>query len=78
MDEIRLKYEPRLSIKTFSVKALERDELTQKGLIEVQGGDIIERVKSASSGPSNKEQVIAARYFFVLFFTVELQFLRKD
>ena len=62
-DEIRLKYEAKLSFKTFNVEALERDELAQKGLIEAQGEDIIERVRSAYSGPSTciKEQVIAAR-----------------
>ena len=61
IDEIRSKYEAKLSFKTFNVEALERDELAQKGLIEVQGEDIIKRVRSASSDPSNKEQVIAAR-----------------
>ena len=62
IDEIRLKYEVKLSFnKTFNVEALERDELVQKGLTEVQGGDIIERVRSVSSGRSNKELVIAAR-----------------
>ena len=59
--EIRLKYEAKLSFKTFNAEALERDELVQKGLIEVQGEDIIKRVRSASSDPSNKEQVTAAR-----------------
>ena len=49
IDEIRSKYEAKLSFKTFNVEALERDELTQKGLIEVQGEDIIERVRSASA-----------------------------
>ena len=52
IDEIRLKYEAKLSFKTFNVEALERDQLTQMGIIE----DIIERVRSASFGPSNKEQ----------------------
>ena len=61
IDEIRLKYEAKLSFKTFNVETLERGELAQKGLIEVQGEDIIKRVRSASSDPSNKEQVIAAR-----------------
>ena len=61
IDEIRLKYEAKLSFKTFNVEALERDELAQKGRIEVQGEDIIKRVRSASSDPSNKEQIIAAR-----------------
>ena len=37
IDEIRLKYEAKLSFKTFNVEALERDELALKGLIEVQG-----------------------------------------
>ena len=59
--EIRLKYEAKLSFKTFNVEALERDELAQKGLIEVRGEDIIKRVRSASFDPSNKEQVISAR-----------------
>ena len=53
IDEIYLKYEVKFSFKTFNVEALERDELAQKGLIEVQ--DIIERVRSASSGASIKE-----------------------
>ena len=61
IDEIHLKYEAKLSLKTFNVEALERDELAQKGLIEVQGEDIIKRVRSASFDPSNNEQVIAAR-----------------
>ena len=61
IDEILLKYEAKLSFKTFNVEALERDELAQKGLIEVQGEDVIERVRSASSGPSIKEQVTVAR-----------------
>ena len=61
IDEICLKYEVKLSFKTFNVEALERDELVQKGLTEVQGEGIIERVRPASSGPSIKEQVIAAR-----------------
>ena len=39
IDEIRLNYEAKLSFKTFNVEALERDELAQKGLIEVQGED---------------------------------------
>ena len=51
-DEIRLKYEAKLSFKTFNVEALEKDELAQKGLIEVQGEGIIKRVRSASSGLS--------------------------
>ena len=37
IDEIRLKCEAKLLFKTFNVEALERDELAQKGLIEVQG-----------------------------------------
>ena len=61
IDEILLKYEAKLSFKTFNVEALERDELAPKELIEVQGEDIIERVRSASSGPSIKEQIITAR-----------------
>ena len=61
IDKIPLKYEAKLSFETFNVEALERDELAQTGLIEVQGEDTIERVRSASSGPSIKEQVIAAR-----------------
>ena len=60
-DEIRLKYEAKLSFKTFNVEALERDELDQKGLIQVQGEDIIGKVRWAFSGPSIKEQVIAGR-----------------
>ena len=35
IDEILLKYEAKLSFKTFNAEALERDELAQKGLIEV-------------------------------------------
>ena len=61
IDEIRLKYEAKLSFKTFNAEALERVELAQKGLIEVQGEDIIKRVRSSPFDPSNKEQVIAAR-----------------
>ena len=60
IDEIRLKYEAKLSCKKFNVEALERDELVQKGLIQVQGEDIIERVRPAFSGPSNKEHFISA------------------
>ena len=61
IDQIHLKYEAKLSFRTFNVEALERDELAQKGPIEVEGKDIIERVRSASSGPSIKEHVITAR-----------------
>ena len=61
IDDIHLKYEAKLSFKTFNVEALERDELAQKGLIEVQGEDIIKRVRYASFDPSNKEEIVAAR-----------------
>ena len=60
IDVIRLIYEAKLPFKTFNVEALERDELAQKGLIEVQG-EVTEKIRSASSGPSIKEQVIAGR-----------------
>ena len=56
IDEIRLIYEAKLPFKTFNVEALERDELAQKGLIQD-----IEKIRSASSGPSIKEQVLAGR-----------------
>ena len=61
IDEFRLKYEAKLSFTTFNVEALERDKLAQRGLIEVQREGIIKRVRSASSCPSIKTQVIAAR-----------------
>ena len=73
--EMRLKYEGKLSFKTFNAEALERDELAQKGLIEVQGEDIIKRVRSASFDPSNKEQVIAAREFLSYLLLLSFNFL---
>ena len=63
IDEFHLKYEAKPSFKTFNVEALERDKLAQNGLIEVQGSEkvLLKEPGSASSGPSTKEQVIAAR-----------------
>ena len=57
--EILLRYEAKLSFKTLNVEALERDALAQKGLIEVQVEESIERVYLF--WPFYQEKVIAAR-----------------
>ena len=61
-DEFRFKYEAKLSFKTFNPEALERDTtgLALKSRYK-EKVSLNKRVRSASSGPSIKEEVIAAR-----------------